>query len=49
MMLTTTTAFCSPLQLPSPSCDGCARDAGENRMWKEILVEKHIAKICSFQ
>jgi len=37
MMLTT-------LQLPSfyynPSCDGCARDAEENRMQKRSLVDK---------
>jgi len=38
----------SPLQLPSvhhnPSCAGCARDAEENRMWKESLVKKNVAK-----
>jgi len=32
------------LQLPSvyhnPSCDGCARDAEENRMQKKSLVDK---------
>jgi len=34
----------TPLQLPSVhrnlSCDGCARDAKENRMQKESLVNK---------
>jgi len=34
----------APLQLPSvhhnPSCDGCARNAEENRMQKESLVNK---------
>jgi len=34
----------TPLQLPSvyhnPSCDGCARDAEENRMQKKNLVDK---------
>jgi len=34
----------TPLQLPSvyhnPSCDGCARDAEENRMRKKSLVDK---------
>jgi len=33
-----------PLQLPSvqynPSCDGCARDAEENRMRNNNLVDK---------
>jgi len=32
------------LKLPStqhnPSCDGCVRDAEENRIWKESLAEK---------
>jgi len=34
----------TPLQLPSvyhnPSCDGCARDAEENRMREKKLVDK---------
>jgi len=34
----------TPLQLPSvhhtPSCDGCAHDAEENRMRKKSYVEK---------
>jgi len=34
----------APLQLPSayhnPSCDGCARDAEENRMRKKSFVDK---------
>jgi len=34
----------TPLQLPSvhrnPSCDGCARDAEENRKQKEGLFDK---------
>jgi len=35
-----TTRLLTPLQLPSvhhnPSCDGCARDAEENRMRKSL-------------
>jgi len=38
----------TPLQLPSvhhnPSCDGCARDAEEKRMWKESSIETNVAK-----
>ena len=38
----------TPLQLPYvhyyPSCGGCARDTEENRMRKESLVEKNVAK-----
>jgi len=38
----------TPLQLPfvhyNPCCDGCARDAEENRMRKESIVEKNISK-----
>jgi len=34
----------TPLQLPcvhsNPYCDGRARNAEENRMWKESLVKK---------
>jgi len=36
------------LQLPAvqhnASCDGCVRDAEENKMWKESLVENNVAK-----
>jgi len=38
----------TPLQLPSvyhnPSCDGCARDAEENRMRKEELGPQNVTK-----
>ena len=48
----------TPLQLPSvyhnPSCDGCARDAEENRMRKEELGPQNVTKergsvICTFR